>query len=159
MALEKMTERLVFVSTPTQRRIMDKEAERQGINLVEYLRQAFDFYSEFDIDFLKQIQPMAKEMRVPLPILMQNLLMAYIATERAAIDVFKVQPKTFQRAFQTEGTKLITTRKLSDIVYSQAKKDASAVKERLEMGVRDNKPVHITTAQAAFIGSHVAAPI
>lgn len=157
MKNQNLTERLCFVTTPENKKEIEGEAKRRGIKTPEYLRQCVDFHASFDSDFLAQVQPVADEMKVPLATLIQNLIMAYMATERAAMDVFGVQPKTFQRAFQFDGTSLITSGKLSDIVYDQAKKDAETVRKRLEEGVRDNKAVRIDTAQAAFVAAHVSA--
>lgn len=157
MKKSKKTERLIVLISPEQAAEIDTAAKAQGVDIPEYTRKAISFYSHMNVDFFAQLQPVADEMKVPLPTLIQNLLMSYVATEKAALDVFNVQPKAFQRAFQFDGKALITTGKLSDLVYVQAKKDAEAVKERLEEGVREKKAVHITTAQAAFVASHVAA--
>lgn len=157
MKKSRKTERLIVLISQDQAAKIEAAAGSQGLDIPEFSRKAIDFYVNFDADFLAQVQPVADEMKVPLPTLIQNLLMSYMATEKASIDVFKVQPKAFQRSFQFEGKTLITTGKLSDIVYGQAKKDAEVVKERLEEGTRENKAVKITTAQAAFVASHVAA--
>jgi len=153
----KKTERLIVLVSMDQAEEIEAAAEAQGMDIPEFSRKAIRFYTTFSADFLAQVQPVADEMKIPLPTLIQNLLMSYMATEKASIDVFGVQPKTFQRAFQFDGTSLITSGRLSDIVFDQAKADAQAVKTRLEEGVRDNKAVRITTAQTAFVAAHVSA--
>jgi hypothetical protein len=151
------TELIQIVVTPEQKKKIVQEAKKHDQGLSDYIRDSLSSWASFDVHFLEQVNMTAEKMHLPLTLAIQNLLQAYMATESAVLETYGTPPKTFRRAFQFDQDGLITGNKLSEMVFQQAKKDAAAVKERLEESVREKKAVRITTAEGAFIASHVAA--
>ena len=143
--------------TDEKRKMIEARAKELKVKVPRFVNDAIEFYGSFNPGFLEQIQTVAGQLLLPVPTVLQNLLMSYMASEKATLDVFPGgRPKAFQRAFQFEGTSLIVTDDLSEKVYAQAKRDAETVKRKLE----DRGPTKNFTAlsieEGALISSMVA---
>jgi len=130
-------------------------AKAQDLKMAAYVLQGLDFYSTFDIHFLEQINVTAEKLKLPLPIVIQSLLQAYIAGESAMLDTYGHEPKIFARAFQFDEKGLIMGNKLSHLVYDQTKVDAEALKEKLTAAVEDGLPVRISNEESVFLAARL----
>jgi len=129
------------------------EAEKQGVNVPEYVLGALEFYSGLDVSFLKHIRNEAEKVKLPMSTVIQQLLVAYLAADVANIEDFKAGGKTYHRAFQYDETGLIEGDKHSQLVYKQQKKENSVLRQKLENAVKAGEPVMITWQDAANIAA------
>jgi hypothetical protein len=137
----------------------EAEAKKQAITLGQYMTEALEFYSSFDVHFLEHIYDTAQKMKLPMPKVIQNLLVAYTNAELAQMEVFKIGSVTYRRAFQfsEKDGSLIEGIEHMDLVYEQTKKDLLLLKTRLEQGVKKGEPVFIRNEDAVMMAAAYAA--
>lgn len=157
MKQDKKIQRMItYVSSDLGREI-EAAAKAHKLDVPEFSRQAIEFYSDFDPDFLKQVKKIADGLRLPVAITVQNLLMSFIAHEAAVLETFpNWRPKMTERAFQLEGGKLVTSDKLSEIAKAQALRDAQAIRGKL-VEVKKGGEAKITYTQAATLAAYAPA--
>jgi len=142
------TESLFLKLTPELKEKGEKTAKEWGVKFPDFVRDSIEFYASFSEGFLSQMNITASSMKLPIPVIIENLLMTYIAADSARLDVFGVKPKAFQRAFLFTEKGLITGAQVSEICYEMAINDAKNVKKRLEIGVERGEMVQINTEEA-----------
>jgi len=101
-------------------------------NSSEYLRKCAKFYRAFSPDFLAQIEKAAEISKQDVPVVIEQLLTVYMATN-FAINETMGPTKTWSRSFQYDSSgRLITGNELSEKVTKEVKEAAGALKKRLE---------------------------
>ena len=133
------------------KRKIETAAKKQGITTPTYMINALTFYGGFDKDFLNEIQLDADKLKLPMPTVIQQLLMTYLSTESAIMCVFKTGSKTYKRAFQYDENGLIEGKRHTDLVHEQVSKEISALRKKLENAVKAGKPVLVTRDDAALM--------
>jgi hypothetical protein len=140
-------ERLVMLITKEQKDKIKAESKKQNINEPEYVRQAIEFYSTFDVHFLEHIYALGEKTKLPMPLVIQQLLASYLAQDDAYMDKFKKPSKAFQRAFQYDENGLIQGNAHSDLVFEQTKEDIEKFKGYLIETNEAGKPMWIPKEQ------------
>ena len=139
--------------TEEQRQKIATEAKKRAINDPQYVREAIDFYSSFDVHFLEKIYTHAESQKIPMPKVIQNLLCSYFGQDYAFMEVFGKPTRAFARAFQHDENGLIEANDLSDLVERQTKEDIAGLREKLVESVQDGKAAHITKEEASILGA------
>ena len=139
--------------TNSQKQKIEAEAKKQDVTVPEYVLEALEFYSSFDVHFLEHIYSLAEKVRLPMPIVIEHLLQAYLGSEAANIEIFKNKTRIFQRAFQYDENGLITGNRLSDLAYQQQKKESEALYQKLleHAESEETEPIMITREEAALL--------
>jgi hypothetical protein len=146
-------ERLVMLITKEQKDKIKVESKKQNINEPEYVRQAIDFYATFDVHFLEKIYIHAEGQKIPMPIVIQQLLTSYLAQDYAFLEVFGKPTRAFARAFQHDEKGLIEGNDLSELVLKQTKEDIAGLREKLVESVQEEKSVRISKEEATIMGA------
>ena len=138
-----------------QKNKIEAEAKKQNVKVPQYVSEAIDFYSAFDVHFLEHIYATAEKMKLPMPTVIQQLLVAYINADCAVMEVFGTGGKTYKRAFQYNENGLIEGNKHADLVYKQVMEEISVLKTKLGKAVKAGKPVLITRDDAAIMAARL----
>ena len=142
--------------TKDQKKQIESAAKAQDVKVPEFVLAALDFYTGFDVHFLEHIHATAKKVKLPMPTVMQQLLVAYINADIAVMDLFGTGTgKTYRRAFQYDENGLIEGDKHANLVHSQVKNEISALREKLEKAVKASKPVMITRDEVALMAARL----
>ena len=141
--------------TEKQKEKIEAEAKKQGVKVPEYVLAALDFYGSFDVHFLEHINATAEKMKLSMPIVIQQLLQAYISADCAIMEVFGTGGKTYKRAFQYDENGLIEGNKHADLVYEQVKEEISTLRTKLENAVKKGKPVLISKEDASLMAARL----
>ncbi len=138
-----------------QKQKIEAEAKKQDLNVPKYVTEALEFYSSFDIHFLEQIYMTAEKMKLPMPIVIQQLLQAYISADYARMEAFgsSAGAKTYKRAFQYDENGLIEGTRHSDLVYEQELKEALEVRDRLFSTSKTGVSYTTNAEGAAYLAS------
>lgn len=134
---------------------IEKDAEKQGLNVPAYVSAAIDFYGSFDVHFLEQMNMTAEKLKLPIPTVIQQLLVAYTSADIAIMKTFGTGGKTYQRAFQYDENGLIEGIEHMNLVRSQVSGESSNLIKKLEKGVRTGKPVLITKDDAMLLAARL----
>lgn len=138
-----------------QKAKIENAAKAQDVKVPQYVLEALDFYGGFDVHFLEHIYSTAQKMKLPMPIVIQQLLEAYINADVAIMEVFGTGGQTYRRAFQYDEAGLIEGIKHADLVYSQVKKEALDLKKKLKRGSETGAPVKISKEDAALMAARL----
>ncbi len=138
-----------------QKAQIDAAAKAEDVKVPEYILNALDFYAGFDVHFLEHIYATAQKMKLPIPTVIQQLLVAYINADAAIMEGFGTGGQTYRRAFQYDETGLIEGSKHGELVYEQVKEEISALRKKIENAVKAKKPVLITREDAALIAARL----
>ncbi len=141
--------------TARQKKQIETAAKAQDVKVPAYVLAALDFYGSFDVHFLEHIYSTAEKVKLPMSTVIQQLLVAYINTEIAAMEGFGTGGKTYKRAFQYDENGLIEGIKHADLVYEQVKKEVSTLRTKLENAVKAGEPVVITREDAALMAARL----
>ena len=141
--------------TKRQKKQIETAAKAQDVKVPAYVLEALDFYGSFNVHFLEHIYSTAEKVKLPMSKVIQQLLVAYINADTAIIEEFGTGGKTYQRAFQYDKDGLIEGIEHMDLVYKQVKKEACALREKLENAAKDGYPVMITKEDAALMAARL----
>ena len=122
------------------------------LNSSQYLRKCERFFRSFDPDFMANLQKAADSNSIDVPTLITQLLMTWMATEKAILDVFG-SSKVWQRAFQLGPNGLRVGDELSDQVYAEVKEEALGLKKRLEKMKKGKVKQTVVTREEATLMS------
>lgn len=139
--------------TEEMREKIATEAKKQAINDPEYVRQAIDFYSSFDVHFLEKIFSTAESHKISMPLTIELLLTSYLSQDYAFMEIFGKPTNAFVRAFQHNADGLIEGNDLSELVLRQTKDDIAGLREKLIESVQEGKSVRISKEEATIMGA------
>jgi len=150
MAKEEVV--MIRMNTELRERIK-AEALKQEISIPEYMRQALENWTSFNVHFLEKIYILAEDQKIPMTLVIQQLLTSYLGQDYAFQDVFGMPTRAFTRAFQHDEKGLISGNKLSELVFQQTLADIAGLRNKLIQSVQEGKAAVITKEEAAILGA------
>ena len=149
-------ETIAFKATKLQKRMIWDQAKAHGMKVPDFIRFSINFFSNFDRDFIEQIEGVADRMHLPLSTVFQNLLVFYVAKDKAILDGFGTNTMTYNRAFMFDkDAKLIEGNELSELIYAKYSEEIQNLKKKLEDGSKKKCPVHITSHEAGLLAERL----
>ena len=140
---------------------LEAVAKEQDLSFTDYVREALENWSTFDTHFLEKIFIHAQGQKMPMPIVIQQLLTSYMAQDYAFMEVFGKPTRAFARAFQHDVKDkklvLIEGNDLSEVVLQQTKEDIAGLRDKMIEASESGKPLHISKQEATILAAAKAA--
>ena len=155
MTLNK-DELLAVKCTKLQKKMILDSAKVYGMKVPDIVRFSINFFTNFDRDFIEEIENVADRMQLPLSSVIQNLLVFYTAKDKAMLDNFGTNPMTYNRAFVFDAdANLLEGNELSELVYNKYSEEIQDLKRKLKKGSEKKCPVHITSHEAGLMSARL----
>lgn len=141
---------LVRVTKEKKREILDASIERD-ITMSEVVNRSVDFFLGFPPAFLEEIERIAETVKMPIQTVLANLLMVYVAEDKAILDNFGVS-KTYEMAFRfrPEGG-LIQGDEVSKTTYEEMDKACKEVLKKLKRTSKTGEASFLSKLEASII--------
>jgi hypothetical protein len=113
-------------------------AERRQISIAELMKEGTGTHADYDDEFLKGLKYLAKKLKLPLYLVIQNKMIRLINEHKAHYDVWGVDDDSTWEFMWDQGGP-VTGQRLADTIYAnayriEAEKKAGVLENSLRYG-------------------------